>query len=128
MIDENREKELDRIVREPFSITNILKNWYADRYGKNADVKNLYAWARANNRIIIKFNPISQLRCRALVSGINYTAFEVEAAEGNRLKGFHVAIAYSVFQVAPEEAEVEPDALVFDKAFRFENDEVVEIT
>lgn len=128
MINDSREKELDRIVREPFSITNILKNWYAARYGKNADFENLYAWARASRRKITRFNPISQLKCRALVSGINYTAFEVEAAENNCLKGFHVAITYSVFQVSPEEAEVGLDALVFDKAFRFENDEAVELT
>lgn len=128
MVDESREKGLDEVFREPFSITNILKNWYENRYGKNAHAKNLYAWAKANNRIITRFNPISQYKCRVFTSGVNYRPFEVEITENNKSKGFHVAIKYSVLEVYPVDKEIKLDELVFDKAFRFENGKIVELT
>ena len=128
MIDDRQEKELDKALREPFSVTNILKNWYEKRHGKNADAKNLYDWAKANNRIIKRFSPISQFSCKVFTSGINYRPFEVEVIENDKLKGFHVAIKYSVLEVYPVDKEIGLDELVFKEAFRLEGDEIIKLT
>ncbi|MBC7795946.1 MAG: hypothetical protein H7Z37_03625 [Pyrinomonadaceae bacterium] len=128
MVDKSQKKELDKIVKSPFSVTSFFTNWYEARYGKNADVKNLYVWAKSENKIITKFNYISQLKCKAIGFTVTYPTFEAEVLEDNQKKGFHISISYSMTQVIPNAAETELEKLEFDKAFRLENNEVIELT
>lgn len=121
---EKFQKSLDVLSNALSPFTNILKNWYAKRYGKNADAKNLYFWAAENNYSIIRFNPIPTSKCLMIIPRNYYVAFEVEVISNSLKKGFHVAFLFDIISVTPVESEVGLSALEFKEAFRLEDGEV----
>ena len=129
MTEESPQKELNRITKEPFSITNIFTKWYAARYGKTAGIPNLYQWAAEKDLLITRFNEIPKSDCLLFIitpRGADYMAFEVEAIDNGERKGFHLALIISLFYIYPIEGEVGLEKLKFEKAFRLEEGVVVE--
>ena len=132
MITKHQKDELNRTVKESFSISGVFKNWYAARYGNTAGVRDLYLWAAENDLLITRFNEIPKSQSLVLVitpRGADYLTFEVETADGRGEKrGFQVALIISIFNISAVEKEVGLDALKFDKSFRLAGGEKIEIT